>query len=158
MLREDPFAVGLCAGFDELLAPAILVLDTFANYLDADTVPEDMLPWLAQWLGVDPDLSEAWPIRRSELLLAKTLNPIRGTVRSIRASIENAVGMPVEVTESGGARWTSTPGGELPGEPEPNIAVVIRHPRPEEVDLDRVDQLICSIKPAHVRHSVSLQP
>ncbi len=55
MLRDDPFARSLCAGFDELLAPVILDLDTFAAHLDPMTAPDDMLIWLAQWLGVGID-------------------------------------------------------------------------------------------------------
>ncbi|MFT3889747.1 MAG: phage tail protein [Arachnia sp.] len=158
LLRDDPFAVGLCDSFDDLLAPAILVLDTFGDYLDPDTVPDDMLPWLAQWLGVNPDLADGWHIQRDELLLTRSLNQIRGTRWSIQATLENAVGAQVDVTESGGARWTATPGGDLPGEPEPSIGVVIHQANPEAVDLERVEQLIRSLKPAHVRHSVSVVP
>jgi hypothetical protein len=39
LLREDPFARELCASFDEVLAPALLTLDTFADYLDPATTP-----------------------------------------------------------------------------------------------------------------------
>ena len=31
MLQEDPFAGSLCGSFDELLAPVLLTLDTFAQ-------------------------------------------------------------------------------------------------------------------------------
>ena len=57
MLREDSFAGGLCGSFDGLLAPVLLTLDTFADYLDPATTPEDMIPWLAQWLGLGVDLN-----------------------------------------------------------------------------------------------------
>ena len=55
MLREDLFARQLCAGLDEVLTPVLLSLDSFAAYLDVGTTPEDMLPWLGQWLGVNLD-------------------------------------------------------------------------------------------------------
>ena len=55
MLREDPFARQFCTGLDEVLAPVWLSLDSFAAYLDLGTAPEDMLPWLAHWLGVSVD-------------------------------------------------------------------------------------------------------
>lgn len=154
LLRADPFAGSLCASFDELLAPAMLSLDTFVDYLDPDTTPEDMLPWLAQWLGLDPDAFLARPPQRHELRLASSLNAIRGTRRSIQLAIENALGLPAEVTESGGARWTATPGGELPGEQEPSVTVVVHPPSGVEVDVDRLDALVRSVKPAHVRHTV----
>ena len=67
LLREDPFAESLCASFDELLAPAILSLDTFVPYLDPETTPDDMLPWLAQWLGLGSDLDVNQPPQRHEL-------------------------------------------------------------------------------------------
>ena len=52
MLREDPVAGSLCASFDDLLAPVLLTLGHLANYLDPATTPDDMIPWLAQWLGL----------------------------------------------------------------------------------------------------------
>lgn len=157
MLREDYFARALCGSFDELLAPAILTLDTFGSYLDPDTTPEDMLPWLAQWLGLGVDLNVEQPRQRHELQIAGSLNATRGTRRSIELVLENALGMPVEVSESGGARWTPSPGGDLPGTADPMIAVVVRPPSGTEVDLDRLDALVRSVKPAHVRHTVSVQ-
>ena len=66
--------------------------------------------------------------------------------------------MPVEVSESGGARWSPSPGGSLPGEPNAALGVVVRPPAGVEVDLDRLDALVRSVKPAHVRHAVSVQP
>ena len=158
LLREDPFAESLCASFDELLAPAILSLDTFVAYLDPETTPDDMLPWLAQWLGLGSDLDVNQPPQRHELKLASSLNAARGTRRSLQLLVENALGMPAEVTDSGGARWSPTPGGELPGEPEPAVRIVVHPPSGVAVDLDRLDALIRSVKPAHVRHTVVVQP
>jgi phage tail-like protein len=158
MLREDPFAGSLCESFDDLLAPAVLTLDTFANYLDPATTPEDMIPWLAQWLGLGVDLNVEQARQRHELQIAGLLNATRGTRRSIATELENALGMPVDVSESGGARWSPTPGGTLPGEPQEMLSVVVHPAAGQEVDPDRVDALIRSVKPAHVRHRVSVQP
>jgi phage tail-like protein len=157
MLREDAFARNLCASFDDLLAPAILSLDTFAAYLDPTTTPEDMLVWLAQWLGFGTDHGNRWLPQRHELQAAGRINAIRGTRRSIQLVIENALGVPVEVTETGAARWTPTAGGELPGLPDPAITVVVRPPSGVEVDLDRLEALIRSVTPVHVRYTVTVQ-
>lgn len=157
LLRADAFACSLCASFDELLAPAILSLDTFVDYLDPATTPDDLLPWLAQWLGLDLD-TYARPPHRLELQLATSLNPIRGTRRSIQLVIEQALGLPAEVTESGGAHWSPTPGGELPGAPEPSVTVVVHAPSGVEIDVARLDTLVRSVTPAHVRHQVVVQP
>jgi phage tail-like protein len=157
MLREDPFAGSLCASFDDLLAPVLLTLDTFANYLDPAITPEDMIPWLAHWLGLGVDLNVAQAQQRQELQIASLLNARRGTRASIETELTNALGMSVEVSESGGARWSPTPGGTLPGDPQEMLSVVVHPAAGQEVDLDRLDALIRSVKPAHVRHQVSVQ-
>jgi phage tail-like protein len=158
MLREDPFATSLCESFDEVLAPVLLTLDTFDSYLDPATTPEDMIPWLGQWLGLGVDTGVEQSRQRHELQIAGSLNITRGTRRSIELVCENALGMPVEVTESGGSRWSPSPGGSLPGEPDGTLSVVVRPGAGMEVDVDRLDALVRSVKPAHVRHVVSVQP
>lgn len=158
VLRSDAFACSLCASFDDVLAPAILSLDTFVDYLDPLLTPEDMVPWLAQWLGLDLVSYGARSPHRHELQLASSLNAIRGTRRSIQLVIEQALGLPAEVTESGGAHWSPTPGGELPGAPEPSVTVVVHAPSGVEIDVARLDTLVRSVTPAHVRHQVVVQP
>lgn len=157
MLREDPFARELCASFDEVLAPALLTLDTFAAYLDPATTPEDMIGWLAQWLGltVDPGVEHA--VQRHELAIAGSLNATRGTRRSIELALQSALGIGVEVSESGGTRWSPSPGGDLPGSSDPSVSVVIRAPV-DSVDGDRLDALVRSVTPAHVARNVTVQP
>ena len=98
LLREDPFARELCASFDEVLAPALLTLDTFADYLDPATTPEDMIGWLAQWLGLDVDPGVEHAVQRHELAIAGSLNATRGTRRSIELALQSALGIGVEVT------------------------------------------------------------
>ena len=49
---DDVFAQNLCASLDEVLAPAISVLDCFPAYLDPRTAPPDMVDWLASWTGL----------------------------------------------------------------------------------------------------------
>ena len=78
MLRTDHFAQQLCASFDEVLAPVILSLDALPAYLDLSTTPEDMLPWLAQWLGMSVDPSQDMEIQRSLLRSASELHATRG--------------------------------------------------------------------------------
>lgn len=158
MLREDPLAGSLCESFDDLLAPVLLTLDTFENYLDPATTPDDMIPWLAQWLGLGVDLNVERARQRHELQIARLLNATRGTRASIAAELENALGMAVDVSESGAAGWSSSPGGQLPGESQELLSVIVHPAARQEVDLDRLDALIRSVKPAHVRHTVSVQP
>lgn len=156
MLREDVFARSLCASIDELVAPVLATLDAFDAYLDPETTPEDMVPWLAQWLGLGTDADTELPRQRTELTASSTLNATRGTRRSVELVLENALGTPVEVTESGGARWSPSPGGVLPGEPEPLVTVVL--PGTPDLDLDRLDALVRGVLPAHVRHVLTVRP
>jgi phage tail-like protein len=158
MLREDPFAQSLCASFDDLLAPVLLTLDTFDNYLDPASTPEDMIPWLAQWLGLGAELTADQDRQRHELAEAVALNATRGTRHCLEQVLENGLGIEVEVIESGGTRWSPSPGGTLPGDAQEVLRVVVRPPAGVEVDVDRVDALVRSVKPAHVRHVVSVQP
>ncbi|MFT4295585.1 MAG: phage tail protein [Micropruina sp.] len=157
MLREDPFTRDLCASFDELLAPVILDLDAFVAHLDPATAPDDMLVWLAQWLGlgVDPDVDPA--PQRAELLVAGSVNAGRGTAASIQLAVESVFGVPVEVVESGGARWSPTSGGALPGQPQPGITVTLRPPDGVLLDAARLDAVIRSVTPAHIPPTVVVQ-
>lgn len=157
LLREDAFARELCASFDDLLAPVLLSLDTFADYLDPATTPDDMIGWLAQWLGLAVDPGVEHPVQRHELAVAGSLNVTRGTRRSIELALQSALGLPVEVADSGGARWSPSPGGELPGDLAPTVGVLV-HAAPDSVDTDRLDALVRSVTPAHVASVVRVQP
>lgn len=158
MLREDAFARILCSSIDEVLAPVLLTLDTYAAYLDPATTPEDVLPWLAQWLGLPVDPRTEAPRQRQELRTGVEANAARGTRHSVELVVGSALGLAVEVAESGGVRWSPSPGGVLPGDPEPSVSVVVRAPAGQEVDLDRLDALVASVTPAHVRRAVRVEP
>ncbi|MDN5760689.1 MAG: phage tail protein [Microlunatus sp.] len=157
MMSEDRFANELCASFDAVLAPVLLTLDTFADYLDPATTPDDMIVWLAQWVGLSVDPGTEPGLQRHELAVAGSLNPTRGTRRSIELALQSALGVDVEVSESGGARWSPSPGGPLPGEEVPLLRVVVGAPV-ADVDTDRLDALVRSVAPAHVIVTIAVQP
>ena len=157
MLREDAMARGLCAGLDEVLAPVLSTLDAFPAYLDLTTTPADLVPWLGQWLGIVVDGGAQVARDRELLARAAELQTRGGTATGIAQAVEAAHGVDVEIQESGAASWSTSPGGELPGEPGAAIVVVVR-PRPGQVvDLDRLDALVSALKPAHVQHRVRLE-
>lgn len=158
VLREDAFARSLCAGLDEVLAPVILSLDAFPAYLDLTTTPADMLPWLAQWLGMAIDPSQELDVQRGLLRSAGELHATRGTRRGLELAVAAALGVPVEVVETGGAAWSATPGGDLPGEPQPAVVVIVRPRAGQAVDPDRVEAVVKANKPAHVQHRIQLEP
>ena len=158
LLRTDRFAESLCASFDEVLAPVLLSLDDFPAYLDLGTAPDDMVEWLAQWLGMTVDPNAAPTQQRLLLQAAGDLHTRRGTRPRLELAVEAELGVPVEVVETGASAWSTEPGGQLPGEPVPAVVVIARPRAGQEVDTDRLDALVTAIKPAHVQHRVQVSP
>jgi phage tail-like protein len=158
LLRSDRFAENLCASFDEVLAPVLLCLDGFPAYLDLGTAPEDIVEWLAQWLGMAVDPNAALASQRELLQSAGELHVRRGTARGLELAIQAELGVPVQVVETGASSWSADPGGALPGEPVPAVVVVARPQAGQDVDVERLDALVGAIKPAHVQHQVQVAP
>ena len=98
---DDVFAQNLCASLDEVLAPAISVLDCFPAYLDPRTAPPDMVDWLASWTGLLA--ARKLPVARRRRLVARAaaLHAWRGTPDAVRELVELACNRPVELEESG---------------------------------------------------------
>lgn len=156
MLREDAFARGLCAGLDEVLAPVLLSLDSFPAYLDVGTTPDDMLPWLAQWVGLTVDQSQESGGQRELLRTARDMHALRGTKHGIELAVKAALGVEVEVTESGAAAWSDRADADLPGEAVPAIVVTVRASPDQEVDIDHLDAVVRAVRPGHVRYTLEV--
>lgn len=152
VLQDDEFAQRLVAGLDGVVAPVFSTLDNIDTYFDPQLTPADFLPWLAGWLGAEID--PAWPEQRTRDLLSRIadLHSKRGTVAGLREAIALQTGSQPSVTDSGGASWSSVPGGEMPGFAE---AVVTVRAKPDGVDQSRIEALVAEGTPAHVaRHVV----
>ncbi len=158
LLRTDLFAEGLCSSFDEVLAPVLLSLDGFSAYLDLATAPEDMVEWLATWVGMSIDPNADLPTQRELLQASGELHARRGTRRGLELAVQSELGVPVQVVETGVAAWSSQPGGDLPGDPVPAVVVVARPQGGQDVEVERLDALVRAIKPAHVQHRVQVAP
>lgn len=156
MLREDPFARELCASLDEVLAPILLTLDSFAAYLDVGTTPEDMLPWLAQWVGLTVEKAQDGDAQREALRTACDVYALRGTRSGIERAISSALGVEVHVSESGAATWSDRADAELPGEALPAIVVTVRPLSGQAVDVEHLDAVVRAVRPGHVRYEVKV--
>ena len=156
MIREDLFAQQLCDGLDEVMAPVLMSLDAFPAYLDLGTTPPDMLPWLGHWLGMEVDPGEDLDLQRKLLASAGDLHAIRGTRRGIELALEAALGVDVQVLETGAASWSSDPAADLPGEHRPAIVVIVTSTDEEPIETVRVEALVSQLKPAHVLHRVQI--
>jgi phage tail-like protein len=154
--QDDQFAQRLTAAFDEIAAPIYATLDCIDAYFDPWTTPPDMLEWLAGWVGVEFD--EMLPLERRRLLTSEivSLYRVRGTALGLAQYLAIVTGVEVEIEESGGATWSSTPGGASVGEPQPRLLVRLITDDPDSVDLNRVNLLVRDNKPAHVPHSVEV--
>jgi phage tail-like protein len=154
--RGDPMTRLLCDAFDEQLAPVFATLDGFIAYLDAGTTPEDMLDWLAAWIGLTFD-GHIDALRKRELIVASAaMLPWRGTVKSIRAAVNSVFNQEVEIIESGGATASSEPDAALEGDGAPMLVVRLITDAPNGVDVRRLDAIVASVKPAHLPHRVEV--
>jgi phage tail-like protein len=154
--RNDAFTTRLCDGLDAVLAPVLSTLDNLPAYLDLTTAPDDLLPWLAHWLGLAVDPGHD-PVRQRELLRSTSeLQGWQGTRRGIELAVSALLGVRAEAVESGAASWSVDADDPLPGEPTP--AVVVRvFPEPgRQIDLERLEAVVAAIKPAHVVHRVQV--
>jgi phage tail-like protein len=156
LLQQDDFLIRLCGGLDPVLAPVFATLNGFGAYLDPHTIPEDMIGWLAGWIGLTFDAGQT-PQRRRDLLAAGAEQlGRRGTVLGLTGAIEAVFDVTPEILESGGAGWSAKPGASLPGAALPRLLVRLRVPDPNDIDLPRLDAVVAAVKPAHVPHRVEV--
>ena len=155
---EDDFARGFTEGLDPGLAPVFLTLDCLEAYVDPLLTPLDFLPWLAEWVGLDVDETLPESRRRAVVREWARLHHLHGTRAGLVRLLEVATGGEIEVRESGGTSWSSTPGAAPPGDPAPRLDVLVRMRNPTEPDVARVERLIREIRPAHMPFRVEVQP
>ncbi|MGW7542608.1 phage tail protein [Streptomyces sp. NPDC054770] len=157
---DDDLTVRLVAAFDDILAPVFCVLDCLDAYWNPRLAPTDFLPWLASWVAADPALTERQPLdaRREAVAGTTRRHARRGTARGLADEIQAVLGLTAEVSDTGGATWSATPGGSPPGSPEPCVRVRIRAADPTAVPLRRLAALIEANRPAHVPYTLEVIP
>lgn len=157
MYAEDDFALRLVAALDEVGAPIQATLDGFTAYLDPALAPEDVLDWLATWVGVEPDLT--WPVARRRALVASAaeLYRSRGTAAGLAAQVAILTEGEVEIDESGAAGFSAVADAAIPGEAQPSLVVRVKVPDPGSLDKARLEALVMAAKPAHVPHTIEVR-
>jgi phage tail-like protein len=154
--QEDEFSMRFVAGFDDVLAPILLTLDSLIDYFDPALTPTDFLDWLASWVGIEVDESWATERRRAAVATAVEMYRMRGTISGLRANLEVLSGGQVEITDSGGVAWSTKPMGPLPGQDSPRLAVRVTVPEATERTTKAIDSIVATAKPAHVVHRVEV--
>ncbi|WP_020673162.1 phage tail protein [Amycolatopsis nigrescens] len=151
----DDFAQRFTSGLDVVLAPILSTLDNLAGYLDPRLAPEDFVAWLGSWVatGLDP----AWPrpLRREVVRRAVELHRWRGTGRGLVTRLRLCAGVHARVLDGAGATWSRQPGSALPGEPVTEVVVQV-WPDGGPVDRERVERLVASACPVHIRCRVEV--
>ena len=74
----------------------------------------------------------------------------------LRANLEVLSGGTVEITDSGGVSWSTSPMGELPGQASPRLAVRVTVAEMTEQTTKAIDSIVIAAKPAHVVHRVEV--
>jgi phage tail-like protein len=148
LYQDDAFTQRFTGALDEVLGPVFLTLDNFDAYLDARLAPDDFLEWFTGWVGVT--LDESWSPDRRRALVARAIElyGLRGTARGLREFVEVMTGVAPEIDESGGVRWSSSPGGELPGRDDQSLIVRVRTSEP--IDARAVEAAASAWRPAHI--------
>ncbi|MGI8683982.1 MAG: phage tail protein [Acidimicrobiales bacterium] len=156
MLQDDMFVQRFAAGIDAVMAPIFLTLDNLEAYLDPSTAPSDFVRWLGDWVGIA--LDENWPIERRRALVLRSVDLFRwrGTVGGLAAHVELYVGTAPEVVESGGVSWSEAPNARLPGDDVASLLIRVRPPDPAAFDVQRLERIVSTAKPAYVPHRVEV--
>jgi phage tail-like protein len=155
VLQEDDLLVRLVSGLDDVLAPAISVLDCLDAYVDPLLAPPDFVEWLAQWVGAPTDDHWSQHRRRRSVLAAAALHRGRGTVRGLVTLVELATGGSVEVVEPGGTSWSTAP-TDLPAAGEDVLVVRVAVEEPQSLRLAALEELVEAAKPAHLPHRIEV--
>jgi len=154
--RTDPLTEQLCAAFDDVLAPIFATLDCLPAYLDPNTAPEDMLDWLAGWLGLGINGHED-PTRKRHLIVAGASSlPWRGTLQSIHDEVVAAFNVEAEVIESGATTCSTQADSEPGGQSVPTLLVRVTTDTEDGIDPRSLDAVVDAVKPAHIPHRVEV--
>lgn len=158
LYADDDLAQRLTAGLDTVLAPVLSTLDNLPAYFDPGLAPADFLPWLSSWVGID--ISGEWPeeLRRAVVARAMELHRWRGTRRGLIERLWLCVGVRSEISDGGGAAWSSTPGSELPPAPSGELLVRVWPVRTAEVDEAQVLDVVRTSCPVHLTCRVEILP
>ena len=159
--HDSDFTVRFVSSFDGVVAPAIAALDSFDAYLDPGLCPPDFLPFLAAWVGLELDGN--WSLEQQRRLVATAVALARwhGTLRGVAELVCRYAGLTpeaVEVTDSGGVGWSTTPGGNAPGQDQPHVTVRVLVSDEDAIDVARLRRLVASSTPAHVPCTVAVAP
>ena len=154
---EHDFLDRFLAALDEVLAPALLTLDSLPAYLDPQTAPADFLGWLAGWLGVDLGAEPA-DGDRTAVAAAVDRHRWRGTRRGLADLVRQECGVAPKILETGSVTWSADPGAQPAAPSQARVTVRIRLADPGSLNRARLERLVAAEVPAHIGFDVEILP
>jgi phage tail-like protein len=99
LYQEDDFMGRFLMLFESFWQPVHTQIGSLYNYFDPRITPDDILPWLSSWLGLE--LSESWPAGRLRELIrmAMALHRTRGTAWGVSMYLALYTGQQPEIIE-----------------------------------------------------------
>ncbi|MFE0464831.1 phage tail protein [Kitasatospora sp. NPDC058965] len=155
----EDFTQRFLGAFDDVLAPVFAVLDSMEAYWDPRLAPADFVEWLADWVAAPepaegPDQERR---RRAAVADAVRTHRARGTLAGLADQLRQ-LGVHAEIGDSGGATWSATPNGPLPGSDLPTLLIRIRDTGLDGAALRRIELAVERDRPAHVRCRIEVVP
>ncbi|MGH2352218.1 MAG: phage tail protein [Chloroflexota bacterium] len=162
LYQADPFVGRFLRIIEDVITPIERSVDTVADSLDPRLAPEEFLPWLASWVGLE--LDENWSLeqRREVIVQAATLYRWRGTRRGLREHLRIYTRRPPLIVENftglrlgqDAVMGVNTRLGEYH---EHSIYVTVVAEQPAAVDERVLRRIIESDKPAHVGYTLEVR-
>ncbi|MCX5963499.1 MAG: phage tail protein [Cyanobacteria bacterium] len=98
--QDVDFVGRLLKIFEESFEPTVQTLDSLWAYLDPLTAPEALLPFLAHWVGWDPNFYLTADRQRRFIRHAMEIYRWRGTKYGLRLYLHLATGLPLDEDKS----------------------------------------------------------
>lgn len=160
IFRQDPFMQRLLRMFDEMLRPLLETVDAVDCYFDPLMTPPAFVDWLASWVG--EELSPSWPdhARRALVSEAAWIHRARGTQAGIKRAVELVAGCEALVIDNTEGLRLDEDGRlgvntALQASNQNRINIVLRGSA-ADIDLEAVNDVVRTLKPAHCVFSVEL--
>ena len=158
----DPFLARYLMIVETIFSSIERTIDNVPYYFDPSTTPEELLPWLAGWVGVE--LDENAPVEKRRRVLAKAAGLYRwqGTRRALREQLEDYTGQrPLIVENFDGLRL----GGDAMlgvntqlGQARPHsMNITALTDDPGELDEGVLRRIVEAEKPVHVGYTLEVR-
>ena len=158
----DPFIGRYLMIVERILSTIERTIDNVPYYFDPATTPEELLPWLAGWVGLELDENAPLINRRRALARAAGLYRWQGTRYALRTQLAEYTGQrPLIVENFDGLRLGNDAMlgvNTALGQPRPHsMAITALTDDVGEVDEGVVRRIVESEKPVHVGYSLEIR-